>query len=82
MQIHCVLTAKLLFTIIQKQLKRRWVFSNSVTFVRIHLLNYLHLMGFLEKLEKDWLRKQQNINIQSLFEQQYLLLAIRLQWDV
>ena len=72
-QIYCVLIANLLFTVIQKQLKRRWAFSNLVSFVRIHLFNYLHLMRFLENPEKDWLRKQQNIEMQSLFEQQGLL---------
>ncbi len=72
-QIYCVLIANLLFTVIQKQLKRRWAFSNLVSFVRIHLFNYLHLMRFLENPEKDWLRKQQNIEMQSLFEPQGLL---------
>jgi IS4 transposase len=72
-QIYCVLIVNLLFTVIQKQLKRRWAFSNLVSFVRIHLFNYLHLMRFLENPEKDWLRKQQNIEMQSLFEQQGLL---------
>lgn len=72
-QIYCVLIANLLFTVIQKQLKRPWAFSNLVSFVRIHLFNYIHLMRFLENPEKDWLRSQQNIEMQSLFEQQGLL---------
>jgi len=37
-----------------KQLKRNWAFSNLVSFVKIHLFNYIHLMNFLENTEKDW----------------------------
>lgn len=72
-QIYCALIVNLLLTVIQKQLKRSWSFSNLVSFCRIHLFNYLHLMRFLENPEKDWLRKQQNLEMQSLFETQGLL---------
>ena len=56
-----------------KQLKRSWSFSNLVSFCRIHLFNYLHLMRFLENPEKDWLRNQQNLEQQNLFDWQGLL---------
>ena len=46
-QIYCTLIVNLLLTAIQKQLKRNWAFSNLVSFCRIHLFNYLHLMRFL-----------------------------------
>jgi hypothetical protein len=53
-QIYCVLIANLLMTVIQNQLKRSWAFSNLVSFCKIHLFNYIHLMKFLENPEKDW----------------------------
>lgn len=52
-QIYCALIVNLLLTIVQKRLKRKWAFSNLVSFCRIHLFNYLHLMHFLENPEKD-----------------------------
>ena len=55
-QIYCTLIVNLLLTVIQKQLKRNWSFSNLVSFCRIHLFNYLHLVRFLENPEKDWLK--------------------------
>lgn len=57
-QIYCTLIVNLLLTVIQKQLKRSWAFSNLVSFCRIHLFNYLHLMRFLENPEKDWLKQK------------------------
>ena len=38
-----------------KRLKRSWAFSNLVSFCKIHLFNYIHLMKFLENPEKDWI---------------------------
>ena len=72
-QIYCALIVNLLLTVVQKQLKRSWSFSNLVGFCRIHLFNYLHLMRFLENPEKDWLRNQQNFEQQNLFDRQGLL---------
>ena len=72
-QIYCALIVNLLLTVVQKQLKRPWSFSNLVSFCRIHLFNYLHLMRFLENPEKDWLRNQQNLEQQNLFDSQGLL---------
>lgn len=72
-QIYCALIVNLLLTVVQKQLKRSWSFSNLVSFCRIHLFNYLHLMRFLENPEKDWMRSQQNVEQQTLFKQQGLL---------
>ena len=54
-QIWCVLIANLLLTIIRQQVKkRRWAFSNLVSFTRLHLFNNIHLVRFLENPEKDW----------------------------
>lgn len=66
-QIYCALIVNLLLTVVQKNLKRSWAFSNLVSFCRIHLFNYIHLMRFLENPEKDWVKKQQPPNQYTLF---------------
>lgn len=66
-QIYCALIVNLLFTIIQKQLKRKWSFSNIVSFCRIDLFNYINLFSFLENPEKDWRKQDQNLEILTLF---------------
>lgn len=53
-QIYCVLIVNLLLAVIKKRLKRKWAFSNLVSFCKIHLFNYINLMKFLENPEKDW----------------------------
>lgn len=72
-QIYCALIVNLLLTVIQKQLKRNWAFSNLVSFCRIHLFNYLHLMRFLENQEKDWIKKKEKPPELNLFNQGGLL---------
>ena len=67
-QIWCTLIVNLLLTVIHKKLTRRWAFSNLVSFCRLHLFNYIHLMKFLENPEKDWLKEsnaQLHINFSS-----------------
>jgi hypothetical protein len=61
-QIYCALIANLLMTVIQKTLKKSWAFSNLVSFCKIHLFNYIHLIKFLENPDKDW----QKIRINQL----------------
>lgn len=56
-QIYCALIANLLMTVIQKTLKRAWAFSNLVSFCKIHLFNYIHLLRFLENPDKDWTKE-------------------------
>lgn len=53
-QIYCVLIVNLLMGVIKKSLKRKWAFSNLVSFCRIHLFNYIHLTKFLNSPENDW----------------------------
>lgn len=66
-QIYCTLIVNLLLTVIQKMLKRKWAFSNLVSFCRIHLFNYIHLLKFLENPEKDWAKKDKPPNQSDLF---------------
>jgi len=66
-QIYCALIANLLMTVIQKSIKKAWSFSNIVSFCKIHLFNYIHLLRFLENPDKDW-QKDGEIHVQySLF---------------
>jgi hypothetical protein len=53
-QIYCALIANLLIEVIRKTLKKKWSFSNLVSFCRIHLFNYIHIVKFLESSEKQW----------------------------
>mgnify|MGYP002348629865 FL=1 len=66
-QIYCVLIANLLMAVMQKKLKRKLSFSNLVSFCKIHLFNYIHLMKFLENPNKDWLKTKQNLEQLTLF---------------
>ena len=51
-QIFCALIADLLLKIALTGVKRKWAFSNIASFVRLHLMNYTHLIKFLENPEK------------------------------
>jgi len=66
-QIYCVLIVNLLIAVIKKKLKRSWAFSNLVSFCKIHLFNYIHLMKFLENPEKDWIIDKAEIEQLSFF---------------
>lgn len=66
-QIYCALIANLLMTVIQKSLKKSWAFSNLVSFCKIHLFNYIHLLQFLENPDKDWQKQEPEEGQYSLF---------------
>lgn len=67
-QIYCALIANLLMTVIKKTLKRKWAFSNLVSFCKIHLFNYIYLIKFLEKPDQNWQKTYQDLLQASLFE--------------
>ena len=68
-QIWCTLIANLLFTIIQKNIRKKISFSNLVSFARQHLFSYNKLSDLIEKIEKDWRKKysQPLVSIPVLF---------------
>ena len=66
-QIYCALICNLLMAVIQKMLKRSWGFSNLVSFCKIHLFNYLHLLSFLENPDKDWRKTHLKLAQLALF---------------
>ena len=56
-QIWCTLIANLLFTIVQKNIKKKISFSNLVSFARQHLFSYHKLNDLIEKIEKEWRKR-------------------------
>lgn len=66
-QIWCALIANLLMTVIQEQLKRKTAFSFIASFVRVNLINYIHLIRFLNNPEKDWTNESKPQMQPSLF---------------
>jgi IS4 transposase len=66
-QIYCALIANLLMVVVQKMLKRKWAFSNLVSFCKIHLFNYIHLLKFLENPDKDWQKSYDELMQPTLF---------------
>jgi len=55
-QIWCTLIADLLLKIVKKAAAAKWSFSNLAAMVRLHLMTYIDLFGFLKSPEKS-LRK-------------------------
>ena len=56
-QIWCALIVNLLLSVIQKMVQnKKWAFSGLVSFCRLHLFNYIHLIKFLNDPNKDWVR--------------------------
>jgi hypothetical protein len=51
-QVWCALIADLLVKIIKDKIKRKWAYSNLSSMIRLHLMTYISLLGFLEKPEK------------------------------
>jgi len=66
-QIYCALIVNLLATVVQKTLKRKWAFSNLVSFCKIHLFNYINIYSFFENPEKDWQKVEDDTGQLSLF---------------
>lgn len=66
-QIWCVLIANLLLSIIRAQLRRAVAFSCLASYVRVNLINYIHLIRFLNNPEKDWNDNDSTQTLPSLF---------------
>jgi hypothetical protein len=68
-QIWCALIANLLLMVVMKSVRRKWAFSNIVSFCRLHLFNYISLLRFLENPERDWEKsiysKQLELNLEE-----------------
>jgi hypothetical protein len=69
-QIWVSMIANLLVTLIKNRVKRKWAFSNLVSLIRMHLMNYINIYKFLEDPEKSWknlLKKRKEKYQYSLF---------------
>ena len=55
-QIWCSLIADLLLKIVKKAAAAKWSFSNLAAMVRLHLMTYIDLLGFLKSPEKSLLK--------------------------
>lgn len=66
-QIWCALIANLLLSVIKRQLTRKTAFSCIASYVRVNLINYIHLIRFLNNPEKDWDKEISDENQPSLF---------------
>jgi len=69
-QIWCSLIADLLLKVVKKGAAAKWSFSNLAAMVRLHLMTYIDLTGFLKSPEKALLKmfhsSQKNHNQLSL----------------
>ena len=68
-QIYSVLIVNLLLGVVKESVKRKWSFSNLVSFCRIHLFNYIHLTKFLENHENELKIDDKNNNQLGLFDE-------------
>lgn len=59
-QIWVSMIANLLITLLKNRLKRKWAFSNLVSLIRMHLMDYINIYKFLENPEKSWNEVNQN----------------------
>ncbi len=72
-QIWCALITNLLLMVVMKSVKRKWAFSNIVSFTRLHLFNYISLLRFLENPERDWDRENSHTQMEMNLEEGLLL---------
>jgi len=69
-QIWVSMIANLLVTLLKKKIKRKWAFSNLVSLLRMHLMDYINIFKFLEDPEKSWkevIKKRENSYQNTLF---------------
>jgi len=55
-QIWCSIIADLLLKIVKKGVATKWSFSNLAAMIRLHLMTYIDLAGFLKSPEKALLK--------------------------
>lgn len=70
-QIWVAMLANLLITIVSRQIKRKWAFSNLVGVIRQQLMNYINIFKFLENPEAAWIA----VNKANAIENQYTLFS-------
>jgi len=73
LQIWCALIADLILKIIKKGIAAKWSFANLAAMMRLHLMTYIDIRGFLRSPEKALQSKLSNIH--SPNSQQLLLIT-------
>jgi hypothetical protein len=73
LQIWCALIADLILMIIKKGIAAKWSFANLAAMMRLHLMTYIDIRGFLRSPEKALQSKLSNIH--SPNSQQLLLIT-------
>lgn len=53
-QVYCVLIAQLLMVVIRKKANTKKSFANMITVIRLHLMSYVDLLGFIKDTYKAW----------------------------
>ncbi len=53
-QIYCVLIAQLMMVVLRKKAATRKSFANMITVIRLHLMSYVELFGFIKDTYKAW----------------------------
>jgi len=53
-QVYCVLIAQLLMVVIRKKAATKKSFSNMITVIRLHLMSYVDLLGFIKDTYTAW----------------------------
>ena len=53
-QIWVSLIVQLIMLVIQRQAQRKWAYSNMVSVIRYHLMNYIDLFKFLKSPDENW----------------------------
>lgn len=59
-QIWCSLITDLLLKIVSSKTKRKWSFANISGMVRLHLMNYINIIRFLDNPEKSLINYKEN----------------------
>jgi len=53
-QVYCVLIAQLLMVVIRKKAATKKSFANMITVIRLHLMSYVDLLGFIKDTYSAW----------------------------
>ena len=53
-QVYSVLIAQLLMVVIRKKAQTKKSFANMITVIRLHLMSYVDLFGFIKDTYKAW----------------------------
>jgi hypothetical protein len=70
-QVWCSLIADLLLKVIKKTAARSWSFANLAAMIRLHLMTYIDLKGFLKAPEKTLLHA---LRLKKKYNEKQLLL--------